>query len=689
MLNREKDTIPKAAGEDESVLGSTWQLKQDRHGTPAYLNVVTNQAQRGRPVATLGGILADMMGLGKTLSVLSLIMTTKEEAAEWFADEPKQLASASRGSKGSHSFDLTEVKKNGRATLLICPLSTVTNWEEQIKQHIRKGALSWYVYHGTNRTKDIAQLSQFDLVITTYGSVSSELSARIKNKRGPHPLEEISWFRIVLDEAHMIREQSTLVFKSICRLQADRRWAVTGTPIQNRLEDLGSLLAFLRVMPFQDRTKFIQHIIQPFKAADPHIVGKLRILIDTITIRRLKNKINLPHREDAIVKLQFSPEEQRVYDWFAKAAQERVKVLTGSNRTIAGKTMIHILRSILQLRLICAGGKDLLNDDDQALMQGMDAATPINLDSDDDSGSEKPALDETRAYEMFYLMQEGNSDICAKCGRKPSDIMGADSERQEDVLGFMAPCLHIYCPECFARPERVTDCDCARTPSSSCFELRKSRADLEHDSRSGKSTKGSANRGMHERYSGAHTKTRALVRELLENKEKSQLLPEDEAPYKSVVFSGWTSHLDLVEVALDRNGITHTRLDGKMSRPARTAAMDAFRDDPNVQVILVSIMAGGLGLNLTAGNSVFVMEPQFNPAAEAQAVDRVHRLGQKRPVRVVRYIMENSFEEKMRVLQTKKNELANLSLNRGESDKLMAYSGDAKKRLMDLRSLFK
>ena len=186
-------------------------------------------------------------------------------------------------------------------------------------------------------------------------------------------------------------------------------------------------------------------------------------------------------------------------------------------------------------------------------------------------------------------------------------------------------------------------------------------------------------------YGGPHTKTRALIEDLLTQKAKSDAHP-DEAPYKSVVFSGWTSHLDLIQTALENAGIVYTRLDGKMTRIARTAAMDRFRDDPDVDVILVSITAGGLGLNLTAGNNVYVMEPQYNPAAEAQAVDRVHRIGQKREVNIVRYIMENSIEEKMLVLQDKKNKLANLSMNRG---KAMDKGEAAKQKLRDLQSLFR
>lgn len=121
-----------------------------------------------------------------------------------------------------------------------------------------------------------------------------------------------------------------------------------------------------------------------------------------------------------------------------------------------------------------------------------------------------------------------------------------------------------------------------------------------------------------------------------------------------------------------------------MSRDARDKSMRVFREDPSVRVLLVSIGAGGLGLNLTTANKVFMMEPQFNPAAEAQAVDRVHRLGQDRDVTIKRYIMEKSFEEKMLILQSKKKALANLTMSREKKK-----GEDAKQRLEELRSLFR
>ncbi|KAK4678091.1 hypothetical protein QC764_0051630 [Podospora pseudoanserina] len=701
MSSRESEQLPDA--DSKAPVTSTWKRRTNQFGTTVYYNVVTNQEVMEPPPSTLGGILADMMGLGKTLSILSLLAKTLDEAQAWSQREPLQPVVQNQRPQKSHEapraqvLPLSQIRRNVKATLLVCPLSTITNWEEQIKQHIEPGKLNYYIYHGANRIKDSAQLARYDLVITTYGSVTSELNARLKKKPGLYPLEEIAWFRIVLDEAHTIREQNTLSFKSICRLQANRRWAVTGTPVQNKLEDLASLLAFLRLKPFDDRSKFIQYIIAPFKAADPDIVPKLRVLIDTITIRRLKDKIELPERTDEVIRLEFSSEERKVYDLFKKMAEERVQVLTGQGtgqtRIMGGKTMIHVLRSILQLRLICAHGKDLLNDDDFQEIQGLSADAPIDLDSEDDDG--KPALTEKKAYEMYYLMQEGSSDFCIKCNNKLGaiEVDDPESDQNNDVLGYMAQCFHVYCPTCIRFVHQHGNGDmhqgcptCAFAQKAHCVELRRSKADVEHETRQTKTRAGKII--PDDRYTGPHTKTRALVEELLANKARSEANP-DEPPYKSVVFSGWTSHLDLIEIALDDAGITHSRLDGKMTRNARNQAMEAFRDDPNVQVILVSIMAGGMGLNLTAGNSVFVMEPQFNPAAEAQAVDRVHRLGQKRPVRTVRYIMSGSFEEKMIALQEKKKQLASLSMDRAEAEGVRSQGDAARQRLQDLRSLFK
>ena len=702
MVNKEKE---RDFTKFDNTNCSLWQPRILANGQRSFFNVITGQEERTSPPQVLGGILADMMGLGKTLSILSLIVQTLDnEAQEWAQQSPtifedeRDLCPTRKGKTALPKIEPARLVQNCKTTLLVSPLSTIANWEEQIKQHIKPGTVKYYIYHGANRCKDIKKLAEYDLVITTYGSVASEFNYRSKKKHGTYPLEEMNWFRIVLDEAHMIREQSTQQSKAICRLAANRRWAVTGTPVQNRLEDLGALMTFLRIKPFDEKGGFAQYIMAPFKMCDPEILPKLRLLVDSITLRRLKDRIDLPPRRDQLVKLDFSSEERAIYEIFAKNASDRVKVIVGQReKSLGGKSYVHILQSILRLRLICAHGRDLLGEEDLKVMEGLSKDSAIDLDSDEED--DRPGLSCKQAYDMYNLMKETNADVCLTCGRKigPNDVVDSDGEPKDEIIGHMTPCYHIICTTCIdryksqmeevARGQTEINCPiCQQHIKLSYFPLRQGGVEDEEEGRM--KSKDNAKHGKDfGNYSGPHTKTKALINDLLVNQQESELMP-DEPPIKSVVFSGWTAHLDLIQLALSENGIKYTRLDGKMSRTARGAALDAFRDDPSIIVILVSITAGGLGLNLTTANKVYVMEPQYNPAAEAQAVDRVHRLGQKREVETVRYIMNDSFEEKMLELQDKKKKLASLSMD-GEGRSRMDKTEAARKRLEDLRSLFK
>ncbi|KAI1007752.1 hypothetical protein K3495_g480 [Podosphaera aphanis] len=703
MVNKEKLSSQVANGKMNNT--SLWKEVTSANGQKTYVHIITAQEEYELPQQVLGGILADMMGLGKTLLSLSLVSKTLDiEAQRWaklqpsVQEESQELTLKRKGKVEATKLKKTPLVLNAKTTLLVSPLSTISNWEDQIKQHIKPGSLRYYIYHGSNRLKDPRTLAEYDLVITTYGSVTSEFSHRCKKKAGSYPLEEINWFRIILDEAHMIREQSTQQFKAICRLAANRRWAVTGTPVQNRLDDLGALITFLRIKPFDEKGAFVQHIMAPFKMCDPEILPKLRVLVDSITLRRLKDRIDLPNRYDRIVKLDFSVEERVVYDVFAKNASDRVKVIVGQHsNALSGKSYVHILQSILRLRLICAHGKDLLSQADLRIMDGLSVDSAIDLESDDEN--EISSLTEKQAYDMYNLMQETNADICVSCEEKigQSDSVDLDGDGKDNtIIGYMTPCYHIICQSCIekyksdmrdlAQGRSTVDCPiCQQHIRLSYLPLRQSGINEEESKLLQAKTFSKQSKNFAD-YRGPHTKTKALLDDLNLSRRESNLIPS-EPPIKSVIFSGWTTHLDLIQLALDQNDFKYVRLDGKMSRSARSEAMDRFRDDPSVLIILVSIMAGGLGLNLTTANKVYVMEPQYNPAAEAQAIDRVHRLGQKREVETTRYIMKDSFEEKMLILQDKKKKLASLSMDRdkGRLDKTDA----ARKRLEDLRSLFK
>lgn len=626
------------------------------------------------------------MGLGKTLSILSLVAATLDDASEFARKVPQQLPGT------------TLIKRNSKATLLVCPVSTVANWQEQVDMHVKKNGMSCYVYHGPSRTADFNVLAKYDLVLTTYSVVAAEHDRPVAKK----PLALLNWFRIVLDEAHMIRSTATKQSVASCALLAQRRWAVTGTPVQNRLDDLGALIKFLRIKPFDDKGGFTQYILTPFKNADPEILPKLRILVDSITLRRLKDRIDLPPRQDQLVRLDFSPEERKLYDFFAKDAAARMASITSGREKLAKNQMGHILRAMGRLRMICAHGSELLGDEDMKLTEGLTFDNAIELGDDDDE--EKPAITQKQAYDMLHLLSESDMNHCGICdqniGRNALATAAVDTDDENDKtgntkIGYMTPCYQMVCPNCYeefkrrmkqrAAPDYYMHCPlCDAYVRQSLFPLTQEEADRDEAARQRVRNNPRLAKQLG-RYGGPHTKVEALIESLLEHRRWSEAHP-DQPPIKSVVFSGWTSYLDLISIAFEDNGLRYTRLDGTMSRPKRTVALDTFRTDQTVPIMLISIMAGGLGLNLTTANNAYVMEPQYNPAAEAQAVDRVHRLGQKRPVTITRFVMNESFEERMLELQAKKKDLADLSMNRNAR---LDREEAAKKRLEDLRSLFR
>ena len=136
-------------------------------------------------------------------------------------------------------------------------------------------------------------------------------------------------------------------------------------------------------------------------------------------------------------------------------------------------------------------------------------------------------------------------------------------------------------------------------------------------------------------------------------------------PSKAIVFSQWTSMLDLVEVPLTQAGFRFRRLDGSMTVAQRDKALEDFRTDPTVEVMLMSLKAAALGLNLVAADHVVLLDPWFNPTVEEQAIDRAHRIGQTREVHVARLLVRGTVEERIAELQETKLEMARAALGEG------------------------
>lgn len=688
MLEKEQ---PRKFGPQERDNNSLWRIQYGPNGRKRYREIISGTVLEEEPPQTYGGLLADVMGLGKTLSVLSLVVTTLPDARRWATQQPHpDLVRAQPGIR------------NAKTTLLVSPLSAVNNWVTQVKEHLKPHALSWYVFHGPTRTSDADDLSQYDLVITTYSTILSELSGR-RSRRDQSPLVKMNLFRIVLDEAHAIREQSAAQSQAIFSLNGERRWSVTGTPVQNRLEDLASVTRFLRLYPYDEKAKFSAHILSRFRLGDPNVLASLRVLVDSFTLRRVKDKIDLPPRHDKIIMLDFSESEAQLHEFFRRESNVMMKVIANESKTTMGGRMYHhVLKAMMILRQISAHGKELLDREDRERIKGMSAQHAIDLD--DDCGGNEAASDDAmkkKAYEMFNLMQESSADNCSKCGKSLA-ARAADAGSPEDdpkaVMAVMLSCFDAVCADCFQPWQQAFDAAGGRPMSGTALKCPvcdgwisaaytvitagdfqayvTSQAEEKHNRKKAKQLG---------EYGGPHTKTRALISHLQRTAEESAQL-KGERPIKSVVFSAWTSHLDLIEIALRDHQLTgYTRLDGSMPLSARNKALEQFHSDNNITILLATIGAGGVGLNLTPASRVYIMEPQYNPAAVTQAVDRVHRLGQTREVTTVQFIMRNSIEERIFELAKKKQQLADMSMNRGKLDKREIQEA----RMREYRSLFR
>jgi SWI/SNF-related matrix-associated actin-dependent regulator of chromatin subfamily A3 len=223
-----------------------------------FENALTGQDVKERPPPLKGGIFADDMGLGKTLTLLSLIGRSKA----LIGDAKKANGAKRRKVKGAGEAP--------RPTLVVCPPSVFSAWVTQLEEHMKPGCLKVYLYHG-ERTKDMKELLKYDLVLTTYTTLGAEF------EQEDSPVKDIDWFRVILDEAHVIKNPAARQTKAVIALNTERRWVVTGTPIQNSSFDLYPLMAFLRFQPFAIKSYWQSLIQRPLEKGDKTGLSRLQV----------------------------------------------------------------------------------------------------------------------------------------------------------------------------------------------------------------------------------------------------------------------------------------------------------------------------------------------------------------------------------------------------------------------------
>ncbi len=616
------------------------------------------------------------MGLGKTIEMLSLMHTHKSEVAlhatESAISSVNHLPRLPRNS--------STVEKAPCTTLVVAPMSLLAQWQSEAENASKPGTMKTLVYYGSDKIGNLQTLcceanaaSAPNLVITSYGVVLSEFNqvASSNGHRGSHGgLFSLDFFRVILDEAHHIKNRQSKTAKACYEISAQHRWVLTGTPIVNRLEDLFSLVRFLKVEPWSNFSYWKTFITVPFESKDfVRALDVVQTVLEPIVLRRTKDMktpsgealVPLPPKTVEIEEIELSKAEREVYDHIYTMAKQTFAVNVAAGTLL--KSYTTIFAQILRLRQSCdhpllVRNKNIVAEEEDAAAAA-DAANGLADDMDlqeliqrFESQDDEQSANKYGAHVLKQIQEEYENE-CPICSEEPMI--------EQSVTG----CWHAACknclleyiehqkekgelPRCFNCREVINERD--------IFEVIKHDDDMYE---ANNDTHG-PNLSLRRIHSHSSAKITALMSHL-------KRLRRENRSMKSVVFSQFTSFLDLIEPALRRDHIKFLRFDGSMPQKQRAAVLAEFAGNSNAAaaaaaggggrggvVLLLSLRAGGVGLNLTHAKRVFMMDPWWSFAVESQAIDRVHRMGQEDEVVVYRFIVKDSVEQRMLRIQDRK-----------------------------------
>ncbi|KAJ0796289.1 putative DNA helicase chromatin remodeling SNF2 family [Helianthus annuus] len=596
--------------------------------------------------ASRGGILADEMGMGKTVQAIALVLA-------------KRALRPSSSSTGVNT------------TLVICPLIAVMQWVNEIDRFTAKGSNKVLVYHGPNRGKSLCKkkgklgektsLSKADVSDEEDGEHKSS-KKNTKGKRKKENIEtsafpdissgsgsmksflhSVKWDRIILDEAHYIKDRRCNTTRAVFALESSYKWALSGTPLQNRVGELYSLVRFLQITPYSYYmckdcdckvldyssnsscpscphksvrhfcwwNKYIANPIANRGRTDDGIRAMILLkdkVLKSILLRRTKKgraaDLALPPRIISLRRDYLDITEKDYYTSLYTESQAQFNTYVEEGTLM--NNYAHIFDLLTRLR------------------QAVDHPYLVVY-----SKTAVARRDETKST---------NEQICGIC----HDVA-------EDPV--VTSCEHLFCKSClidFSASYGQPACPTCSKPLTVDFSANNHDQQVQKPKSSFKGFKSSSiiNRIRLENFQTS-TKIDAL-------KEEIRFMVERDGSAKGIVFSQFTSFLDLIHYSLHKCGVKCVQLDGSMTMGAREAAITKFTDDRDCKVFLMSLKAGGVALNLTVASHVFLMDPWWNPAVEQQAQDRIHRIGQYKPIRVVRFVIENTIEERILNLQEKK-----------------------------------
>ncbi|PHH83662.1 hypothetical protein CDD82_5420 [Ophiocordyceps australis] len=497
-------------------------------------------------------------------------------------------------------------------TLIVSPVSVMSNWKQQIYRHVKEQYRpSICIYHGDKKFS-IKELRGYDVVITSYGKLSRELEP----KATPVLLSKTAqWRRLVLDEGHTIRNTKTKIAQAACRVETTSRWVLTGTPIVNSIKDLHSLIKFLRIKGGIEQIEiFNTEITRKLAVGDHSGEVLLQALIRDICLRRTKDMpfvdLKLPEKKEYLHRIQFHPSEKQKYDALLAEARGALQEYQARSKSGQNGRFQNVLERLLRLRQACNHWtlcKERVDD----LMKLLEDEKVVAL-----TPKNQALLQEAL---RLYLENQEDCPVCYDSLTAP----------------VITNCKHVFCRACIIKTIQIQGkCPmCRNTLTEDCLLEPAPEAayvgNLDTETQS--------------------SKTQAILQIL----EASLKQPGS----KAVVFSQWTSFLNVIQNQLVNQGIKFCRIDGSMNTDKRDGAIEILDNDADTRVMLASLAVCNVGLNLVSADTAILADSWWAPAIEDQAIDRIHRLGQTRKTTVWRLVMENTVEERVVAIQAEKREL--------------------------------
>ncbi len=269
-----------------------------------------------------GGILADDMGLGKTVQTLSFFQHYKNE------------------NPGAHF-------------MVVCPTTLMYNWENEIKKFTPE--LTYFIHHGSKRTTNLNTFLSYDISITTYGTMRSDIKM----------MKDIPFDYVVLDESQSIKNPQSQVAKASLLLSAKNRLALSGTPVQNNTFDLYAQMNFLNPGMLGSREFFMNEFATPIdKFQEPEVKDQLRKLTYPFLLRRTKEQVakDLPEKTETILYCEMGTEQNKIYESYRN--MYRSQILGMIEERGIERSQLHILQGLTKLRQIC-DSPAILNEEDK------------------------------------------------------------------------------------------------------------------------------------------------------------------------------------------------------------------------------------------------------------------------------------------------------------------------------------